>query len=297
MFKPQKNILIRSIFTALVFLSAWNIASAGTFVQGGHSGGWIDPLLPGHGMFVEVIKSETSPTGLAVVVAWYAFINGEQTWIVGIGNVIQEDSDQIARISAFIYEGNDFPPNYVPSQTLEIPWGEMTMAFDGCDMATFTYSSTQPGFGSGEIELTRITSIAGTACDGELGQDNNPDDHGDFWQTATAFTHKNLPLQSLNISAELDPVGDVDVFLITVHKRSDLTLFTRGSTDTMGTLYLLEDLAETEIETSDVGGTDDNFNLNIALAEPGTYTLHVEAGDTSVSEKGPYLLTVTIEQK
>jgi hypothetical protein len=296
MFDTLKKTITRSLLPALLMAMALNVSADTTFVQGGHSGGWIDVQQPNNGMFVEVISSETSPTGFAVVIAWYAFIDGHPTWIVGIGNVEQVGVDQIAKISAFVYEGNDFPPMYIPSQTLEIPWGVITLAFIGCDKALLTYNSTVSGYGSGEMDLIRITTIAQSTCDPELGENGtNLDDHGDFWQTGTSFDHKNLPLQSKNISAKLETNGDVDVFLITVFRNSDVTIFTQGTTDTMGTLYLLEEGIETMVATDDNSGVPDNFSIDERLA-PGTYSVHVEASELLITETGQYLLTVTISQ-
>ena len=296
MYKIQKHNLNRSLLMAFLFVFAWNVSSANTFVQGGHTGGWVDPDQGGHGLFIEVIFDESSPTGLAVVVTWYAYIDGKQTWIVGIGNVEQDGVNQTANISAFIYEGNDFPPLYDPTQTIEIPWGQMTMAFDGCDSALLTYNSTQPGYGAGEINLVRLTTIAESTCDPDLGEDENKlDDHGNFWQTGTAFTHKNLPVTSQSISAKLEYNGDVDVFIITVARKSDVSIFTQGTTDTMGTLYKLENNGETELATDDNSGDPDNFNIEETLSA-GTYTIHVEASDLKFSETGQYLLKVIITQ-
>lgn len=287
---------IKSLLLTALLSFGCTVSFANTFVQGGHSGGWVDPDENGHGIFMEVIDNESSPTGLSVVIAWYVYVDGNQAWIVGIGNVVQDGVNQVVNINAFVYEGNDFPPMYDPAQTVEIPWGQMTLEFDGCDKASLTYTSDQPGYGAGEINLVRFTTISGSSCDPDLGEDeNNLDDHGNFWQTATAFTHKNLPIQSQRISAVLETGSDVDVFLITVHRRSNLNIFTQGTTNTQGTLYLLEKNMETEVAMDDDSGTPDNFSIDETV-DAGTYTIHLEASDLVFGKTGAYLLTVTITQ-
>ena len=136
--KLQKNLLLRSIFLSLVLLFACNASAVNTWVQGGHSGGWVNPDEPLHGMFIQVIVDANSPTGLSVVIAWFTFINGKQTWIVGIGSVVQEGIDQVAKLNAFVYEGNDFPPFYDPSQTVEIPWVDGSAIYDGTGNCLFS---------------------------------------------------------------------------------------------------------------------------------------------------------------
>ena len=290
----QKNLLLRSLLLTLLLMFACNASASSTWVQGGHAGGWVDPDQPFHGMFIEVIVDHNSPTRLSVVIAWFAYINGAQTWIIGIGNVVQNGADQVANLSAFIYEGNDFPPLYDPSQTVEITWGSMTIEFDGCDKALFTWNSSLAGYGSGEINLERLTTIADSFCNPELGTDaNDPDDHGNYWQTATQFTLKNQPVFQARISGIIDYKGDVDVFMFTVYKQSDVTIATSGETDTTGNLFLLDANREIDLDSDDDSGMDENFTIEKQL-EPGIYTIHVKSPNLLQTKKGRYLLTLTV---
>ncbi len=289
-----KKLLGRSMLLALLLTISWNASATSTWVQGGHAGGWVDPDETGHGMFIEVIINKSSPTGLSVVIAWYAYINGNQTWIVGIGNVVQDENDQFAHISAFVYEGNDFPPLYDPGQTLEIPWGEMTIQFDGCDKALFTWDSILPGYGSGQINLERLTTIADSFCNPELGRDSGQtDDHGNYWQTATELNLKNVSVITAQISARIDYRNDVDVFVFTVFKESDVTILTLGGTDTTGRLFRLDGSMETELEFDDDDGDGENFRIEIQL-DPGTYTIHVRAPELASTDEGRYLLRILV---
>jgi hypothetical protein len=296
MLKNLKIQFARSLLIAVLFLFASPVTAVSTFIQGGHSGGWVDPTEGGHGVFVEVIVNEASPTGLSVVIAWYAFIDGKPTWIVGIGNVSQDGSGQVANISAFIYEGNDFPPLYDPSQTMEIPWGTMTLKFDGCDNAEFTYNSTIAGYGSGSIDLERFTTIAASSCNPKLGDDDTEtDDHGDLWQTATAFILKNFPDFSDKISGKMSYSGDIDVFTFVIYKDSEISLFSEGDYDPMGTVYEITGNVETLIITDDNSGDEDNFRIETML-EAGTYSLHVKKSILSTENTGNYLLTLVVNQ-
>ena len=286
--KFQKNQLLRSLLLAFMLMFACNVSAGSTWVQGGHAGGWVDPDQAFTGMFIEVIVDANSPTGLSVV------INGNQTWIIGIGNVVQDDSDQFANLSAFVYEGNDFPPLYDPGQTMEIPWGVMTIEFDGCDNALFTWNSSLPGYGSGQMNLERLTAMADSFCNPELGKDSSAqDDHGNFWQTATQVILKNVPVSLDKISGEIDYKGDVDVFVFTVHKKSDVSIFTEGGADTTGNLFQLDANKETDLGSDDNSGDDGNFLIEMEL-EPGTYTIHVKSPTLSLLTERRYLLTVLV---
>jgi hypothetical protein len=147
-----------------------------TIVQGGHSGAFGDKDNDYNGIFVEVLNSSTSPTGKRLLITWYAFFNGQQVWLLAVGDVIKKDGKFVAVMDAWIYEGNDFPPNYDDSQTLEIVWGEIIFVFDGCDEAIMDWDSVINGFGSGRIYFERVTSIADTVCNPALGSDPVQDD-------------------------------------------------------------------------------------------------------------------------
>jgi len=293
MLNNHKNSLLPKLILAVALLFPIASFSANTWVQGGHSGGWVNAEEPLHGMFVEVIVDVNSPTGLSVVVAWYAYIDGQQTWVIGFGPVVQDGAEQVANLSAFVYQGNDFPPLYNPALTTEIPWGEMTIEFDGCDKAFFTWDSDLPGYGSGQMELERLTTIAESLCNPDLGEGSAGDDHGNFWQTATMFLLKNLPVFQDQIAGDLERRSDVDVFRFEVFKRSNVIILTQGGADTNGELFLLENNMETSIATDEDSGGDLNFRIEEIL-DPGIYTVHVRATDLDSEDTGKYLIKVIV---
>ena len=126
-------------------------ADGGTTIQGGHSGNWYNFGQSGHGVFAEVLDDPASPTGKKMVVAWYAFFDHQQVWILAVGDVIQDGEGQAAVMTAWIYEGNGFPPHYSPGAWEEIPWGEIRIWFIGCDDAVLEWASQIQGFGSGML--------------------------------------------------------------------------------------------------------------------------------------------------
>lgn len=280
------------IATGLLLLSApvWSQGqeTANTFIQGGHSGAWYDVTQPGHGLFVEVLDSGTSPTGKEVIAAWFAFLNGRQVWLLGQGDVVKEGDAYVAILSVAIFEGNDFPPDYDVNQTGSSDWGTIRLAFDGCDQARLAWDSTDVAFGFGTLILRRLTTISDSSCDPTLGGEVKGDDHGDNWVTGTYLTNINPTPQK--IDGRIENKDDVDVFVFTLEFSRFVEVYTLGTTtDTFGSLYRLssnvETLITTDNDSSDLGG----FYIAEQL-QSGTYTIHVKGENTR--DTGPYDLYV-----
>lgn len=269
------------------FLSEDCRAQGGTTIQGGHSGGWYNLAQPGHGVFAEVIDQASSPTGKRMVLAWYAYFNNRQVWILAVGDVLQATEGQAAYMTAWIYEGNAFPPSYNPNLTEEIVWGEITMYFIGCDDAVLEWDSVTPGFSDGSLTMQRLTSISDTTCDPDLGGAPNLDDHGDSWPTATSFPPRNT--YNDFIDGRHETRNDVDVFLFTLNNAQSMAIFTTGSSDTAGTLYKITNNQEVEIASDNESGIGHNFLIEASL-EAGTYSIHVEP--TLVGIYGGYRLYI-----
>lgn len=255
-----------------------------TFIQGGHSGAWYQPSQPGHGLFVEVLDDAGSPTGKAVFVAWFAFFNGRATWVVGQGDVIRREDGYVAVIEASVYEGNDFPPDYDPARTVQTFWGEMLLSFEGCDQALLEWDSALQGYGTGSLVLRRLTRIAGSACDPDLGGGTKLDDHGDDWQTGTYLT--DIGGDTRKLTGRLELAGDVDVFVFRITGTSRFLGYTRGpgQLDTIGTLYEIVDFEEVEIATDDDSSLLGGFLIDQELPS-GDYSLHIRgATDRELGE-------------
>ena len=266
-----------------------NVASAdaeteNNFIQGGHSGAWYNVAQPGHGLFIEVLNDSSSPTGKEIFTAWFAFFEDEQIWIIAQGDVIKEADGFRAYLEASIYEGNDFPPDYDPGQTMESAWGTLVLSFTGCDKAHLEWDSEVAGYGTGELDLRRLTTIADSQCIPDMGGEASKDDHGDDWGTATYIS---LESQTQVIESWLEEEGDVDVFAFEITVSLDVILYTLGpsNTDTVGTLYQIRGNNEVEIAFDDNSSSNNGFMITKHLT-PGTYTLHVKGKMKSTT--GPY---------
>ncbi len=131
-------------------------ASNGGRIAACTSGAWYDPAQSGHGLYVEVLEG-TPSTMLAV---WYTYLNGEQRWLLGTGPV---NGDR-ANLSVITTMGGKFPPAFNPAEVVQTDWGTMEFEALGSNSARLRWTSTVPGFGNGEMPLTRLTQLKNTEC-------------------------------------------------------------------------------------------------------------------------------------
>jgi hypothetical protein len=63
-----------------------------------------------------------------------------------------------------IPSGTDFGPTFDPEDVDRPPWGRAVFRFDGCNSGSMSYESPREGYGSGELEMTRLTQLWGLEC-------------------------------------------------------------------------------------------------------------------------------------
>ena len=122
----------------------------------GITGAWYDPSQSGHGLIIEVL------TGSRFYASWFAFnpAGTEQAWFTGVGTY----SGNTATIASVVLPtGGRWIPNFNPSQVVVNPWGTLTFTFTDCNHGRVDFSSTA-GYGSGSMNLTRLTQPAGLTC-------------------------------------------------------------------------------------------------------------------------------------
>jgi len=120
------------------------------------SASWYNPAQSGHGITLELLDSTRA------WMCWFTFdAAGNRAWICSQGSV---GGVTITLANAFTVQGGNFPPLFDPQKIVHVPWGSITITFTGCDTATMTWSTTAPGFQSGSMPLSRLTSLWGNAC-------------------------------------------------------------------------------------------------------------------------------------
>jgi hypothetical protein len=122
----------------------------------GFTGSWYDPAQSGHGLFVEVLPDNR------FYAAWFAFNppGTQQSWFSGVGTY----SGNTATITDVeLPMGGRWIPNFDPAQVVRNPWGTLTFMFTDCNHGRVDFDSVA-GYGSGHMDLTRLTQPAGLAC-------------------------------------------------------------------------------------------------------------------------------------
>ena len=122
-----------------------------------HAGTWYNPAQDGHGLMLQVVGTAASRQLLAI---WYVYQDGVQRWLVGQGP-IAGDSATLDLVST---RGGGFPPAFDPAQVVREAWGTLRFTAIDADRARIDWNSTQAGYGTGSMELRRLSSLYGNAC-------------------------------------------------------------------------------------------------------------------------------------
>ncbi|HLX29936.1 MAG TPA: kelch repeat-containing protein [Casimicrobiaceae bacterium] len=120
------------------------------------TGAWYDPAQSGHGLFVEVLS------GNRFQAAWFAFdpSGKQQAWFTGVGTY---NGNTATITNVVLPTGGRFIPNFDAAGVMRNPWGSLTFTFTDCNHGRVEFSSVD-GYGSGGMNITRLTQPAGLAC-------------------------------------------------------------------------------------------------------------------------------------
>ena len=120
------------------------------------SGAWFEAGKPGRGMFLQV-----QDDGRAFLV-WFSFRpDGEQAWILGEGRA---EGGELVFAALTRPVGARYGAAFNPADVRREPWGTARLSGDGCGNLAITYASSQPGYGQGRIDFTRLTAPLGAGC-------------------------------------------------------------------------------------------------------------------------------------
>ncbi len=141
------------------------------------SGTFYDPAQSGHGW---VIHAANLGGVTGVLAAWYVFVDGQQRWLIGTGVA---DGARV-RVPLQIASGANFPPAFDPATVRLDNWGEVTFDFSDRDHAVARWTTSYPGFGNGEMPLTRLSQPATDTQGAGINAC-----HGGVWYDATRSGH------------------------------------------------------------------------------------------------------------
>jgi hypothetical protein len=130
-----------------------------TTIGPGFTGSWFNPAQNGHGFMLEVLPG----TPMQLLASWFAFApQGGQAWIVALGPI--DGSRAVLQGIQTAGTGARFPPNFDQANVRAEDWGTLTFTFSDCNHGRVDWAASTPGYGSGGMDLTRLTLPAGLTC-------------------------------------------------------------------------------------------------------------------------------------
>jgi hypothetical protein len=122
-----------------------------------YSGSWYDRTHAGEGFTVQVLDDGT------ILVYWFSFgPDGQRRWFFGAGEI----ADGKLRVDNMMTtRGGIFGAPFDPAAVEEVSWGSLELEVS-CDGGTATYASSEAGFGSGQLNIVKLTSMDGLECGG-----------------------------------------------------------------------------------------------------------------------------------
>jgi plastocyanin len=122
----------------------------------GMTGAWYDPAQSGHGLLIEILSDNR------FLATWFAFnpAGTQQAWFTGVGTY----SANTATITHAVQpSGGRWIPKFDPNSIVFVTWGALTFTFTDCNHGKLDFISSA-GYGSGSMNLTRLTLPAGLTC-------------------------------------------------------------------------------------------------------------------------------------
>lgn len=136
--------------------SANGVPGRESTARAGQSGSWYDPSHNGEGYSLQWMDPRRA------LITWYSYdTEGRQYWMLGVGELDQAGRLQFPELHAT--RGARFGAGFDPDDVERFAWGTLTVDI-GCDIGTADYASMLAQFGSGGLDLHRLTRLRGVGC-------------------------------------------------------------------------------------------------------------------------------------
>ena len=133
-----------------------SVMAQNNIVQAEMTGAWYNPQRSGEGLLIEILDNDKA------LVTWYTYdFNRQQVWLIGVGNI---SNNKITDITMTITHGAVFGEDFLATDVVRETWGVLSLEFFDCNLGLLSYN-TNTEFGSGEIQISRLTSIQNHVCD------------------------------------------------------------------------------------------------------------------------------------
>lgn len=129
-----------------------------------HNGSWYDANNSGVGFNIEIARGPQGENGGQLLVYWYDFRAGEPYWMLGLGAYQYGDTE--ISLNLFSWDGVSGAADFLspPPGEAYVTVGQLSLRFEDCSSGQLDYQLDE--FGSGSIDLSRITLPEGTRCEG-----------------------------------------------------------------------------------------------------------------------------------
>jgi len=125
----------------------------------GITGAWFNPAQGDQAFMLEVLAGAP----MQMLATWIVYApQGGPAWIFGLGPIIGDGATIQGIQSAG--SGARFPPNSDAANIQVVPWGTLAFRFSDCNHGHVDWTSSVPGYGSGAMDLVRLTLPAGLEC-------------------------------------------------------------------------------------------------------------------------------------
>ncbi|AKS43245.1 peptidylprolyl isomerase [Wenzhouxiangella marina] len=128
-----------------------------------HSGSWFDPNNGGVGFNIEVTNQGTEDDQPIVNLYWYDFSEGNQIWLVGTAGFDWGDSEVTIGLLGVVTPNETTDFQTPPEGSAFTSRGTITVRFNDCNSGQFSYDL--PDFGSGQVDVARLTVPDRIRCD------------------------------------------------------------------------------------------------------------------------------------
>jgi len=123
-----------------------------TTIDRDFTGLWYDPRQTGHGFRIEQIFSHGTAK---VLVSWYVYHNGQQMWLTGSGEIINDTST----VQMYITSGPDFGADFGANELNVDLWGTVSMTLTSAHTMILQWDGTSLGYGQSQLHLNRLATI------------------------------------------------------------------------------------------------------------------------------------------
>lgn len=136
------------------------VSTQGFPIMPDHSGSWFDSDNPGVGFNVE-IGNDGAGNGPMAIVYWYNFDIEQPFWLTGQAQFSYGANE--VTVDLYSHPGNEEGVDFQqPPQSSFQLYGTLTLSFDDCNTGVFSYDL--PGYGSDDIQVTRLSRPDGFGC-------------------------------------------------------------------------------------------------------------------------------------